>query len=587
MASATVDAGDHDHGHLGLYPRCGVCADTVLRHERVIALFGNPDSTSYFGHTRPFPFPQPGHTITRVYGRLLCRYPDCRRCAASPEFAPIHFDCFEIFKQRCSVGVGNALSRLWILAAWRNPWRAAQPIYFSAPTLDTETLRIVSRFCGLPLLCTLPLELLGMIRQYSEHSLLWRCVSALQLAAHVSATDPEPLLRVPLRELLLWERSGKLERVIESQSPPRTFRLTVDSAGISKVERLPGPPPYAGECTSRSAFIVQDEADIYEVVALLKDGHLRLDLPAGLRELPIWNTPAPPSLTLCKAYPTDLASCRAFHAVEMNSIKGITFFFSMGLLFGIHIHRSEESCAMDTLTRNFSNRRRRTVVWVYLPISKRDRALVLGIREDLRTWTLNILVRMERVGDIIIGPQCKGGVKNRCLAASAPVTIVYGEPKEGRPVRFFGAYCRPPLAQALPTPFRLEKPGRSPIDCDVYFFSWAPLGGVSSTLVFYDEDTGFCRGIIFHYRNGGSRAVGQCRLRVDPVERVVRPDRLCFRVDSCSDRWRKIYTVQVKFKQDAPTNHTDTDIEGWNCRPMEGLIKFWFTSESSFLVVEN
>lgn len=241
---------------------------------------------------------------------------------------------------------------------------------------------------------------------------------------------------------------------------------------------------------------------------------------------------------------------------------------------------------MDTFARNFPNRLRRTVVWIYLPISQHDRALVLGIREALQSRDLNVLVRMELMGDIIIGLQSKGVVKDRCLAASAPFTMIYSEPREGCPVRFFGAYCKPPLDQALPKPFRLEKPGPCPIDDDAYF-SWAPLCDVSSTLVFYDQNTGFCRGIVFRYQKGGSRAVGQCRLQLDPAESVVRPVWLCFRTNFCSSRWnRRVYMVQVKFKQGARTNHTK-DIEGWESRPMKGLVKFRFTPESSFLVVEN
>lgn len=37
-----------------------------------------------------------------------------------------------------------------------------------------------------------------------------------------------------------------------------------------------------------------------------------------------------------------------FHTVEMDEISGITFFFSPGQVSGIHIHRSDESCAIDT-----------------------------------------------------------------------------------------------------------------------------------------------------------------------------------------------------------------------------------------------
>ena len=118
-----------------------------------------------------------------------------------------------------------------------------------------------------------------------------------------------------------------LQRVMTSQSRLSTLRLTVDSSGISKVERLLNRPQYAGECTSRSAFIiVQDDsasgskhntryAPPYYVFPIptaptilfeLQDGCLRLifqDLPS----FQIWNTPAPPSLALCTTYPADAA----------------------------------------------------------------------------------------------------------------------------------------------------------------------------------------------------------------------------------------------------------------------------------------
>ncbi|KAK4102523.1 hypothetical protein N658DRAFT_566091 [Parathielavia hyrcaniae] len=502
MATATEDISDDDGGHLGLHPRCGICADTISRHERVIALFGNHYSTSYRGRTRIFAFAQPGHTITRVNGCLLCRYPDSRRCAASPEFAPIHFDCFEIFRQQCSVSASVAMQRLWIVASWRNPWRGARPVHLTAPMVDKDTLGTISGFCGLPRLCTLPLELLEMIRQYSEHSLLWRCIPALQLADNVSATEPEPLLTVPLQEVHFWERGGK---------------LILDSDGISKVERLPGPPSYTGECTSRTAFIVQDEASVSQVVVRLKDGRLRLERPAGLRTLLIWNTPAPPSLALCKAYPADLPSCHVIHAVEMDAMEGITFFFSGGQLFGIHPHRrSEESCGKDTFDRDFPNRLRRALL----------------------------------AGDVIIGLQPKGEVvKDRYLAASTHLKMLYGEPREGRPALL----------------------------CDVL-----------STLVSYEQDNGYCRGILFRYQNGGSRAVGQCRRLVDPAESVVRPVQLCFRITSSSWRWnRMVCSVRVRFEEGARTNHAEQDSDGWESRPMKGLLKFWFTRESSFLIVEE
>lgn len=143
-------------------------------------------------------------------------------------------------------------------------WSAASPSF--GPAVDKDILRLISGFWGLLRLYTLLLELLEMIWQFSRQLLLWRCILALQLADYMSATKLGLLFTVLLRELLFWECSGKFKRAIGSRSLLLILRLTVDSIGISKVERLPSPPIYTGECTSCSAFIVQDEASISKLV---------------------------------------------------------------------------------------------------------------------------------------------------------------------------------------------------------------------------------------------------------------------------------------------------------------------------------
>ncbi|KAB5540444.1 hypothetical protein GE09DRAFT_1225889 [Coniochaeta sp. 2T2.1] len=305
----------------------------------------------------------------------------------------------------------------------------------------------------------------------------------------MSATKPDPLLTVPLRELVFWERGGEFERLAEGvRSPLPILRITMDCAGISKLERLPKLPTYTGEYTTRFAFVIQDEASIPHVAAQLKDGRLRLNLPNGSRTLPIWNTPAPPSFSLCKAYPARYTSCRILHTVEMDEILGITFFFASGELFGLHIHRSEESCAMDTFARSLTERLQQVVVWIYLPISQRDRILVLGARKILQDpamnavgWTpLNVLVRTALVGDIFVGSQSIRQVRDMCFAASPPVRLVYGEPREGRPVDFFGAHCGPPVNQPLPPPFRLDSRGPCPMDEDSPGFAEASYSATAT-----------------------------------------------------------------------------------------------------------
>ena len=171
-------AADH---HIRFFPQCGICADVILKNERLItrmkpllyslmdflltqfAVFGNQDSTTYDGHTRPFPFSHRVYPSISVNGCLVCRNQICRTCSSSPEYAPIHYDCHEIFRKECAVDATDALCRLWILAAWRNPWRGALPLHLSSERPDRDMIRRVAHLGGFPLLSHLPLELVERV----------------------------------------------------------------------------------------------------------------------------------------------------------------------------------------------------------------------------------------------------------------------------------------------------------------------------------------------------------------------------------------------------------------------------------------
>jgi hypothetical protein len=215
----------------------------------------------------------------------FCCYPDCHCCGSSsppPESVPFHHHCFELFRQGCPTAVPDPLSRLWTLGAWRAPWCRARPAHLlSPPPVHRDILRTLPQTSGLGLLHALPTELLVTIHDYSRHSLLWRYVAVFRLAHDVSTTNPKPLLTFPLQRLSTWERDGipQLMPESESASPLPTMRLTLDPTGISKVERLPGPPPYAGECSRAEAFIMEDAPSISGVTALFK---------VRLRQTTVW-----------------------------------------------------------------------------------------------------------------------------------------------------------------------------------------------------------------------------------------------------------------------------------------------------------
>ena len=287
--------------------------------------------------------------------------------------------------------------------------------------------------------------------------------------------------------------------------------------------------------------------------------------------MPIWNTPAPPELSSRQAFSTNLPAQR-FYVVEPDRIRGLTFFFSEGRLFGIHVHDSTGSCAVSTYER-FTSRRQKGMVWIYVPISEGDNISVLGIRTS--SAGLNILIGTSRVGDVIIGPHTTGSVKDRCLGESAPISLIYAEPGEGGAVPYFGAYCKPSFGLCKPFPLRTSG---NPLGNDSYF-SWAPLEQVSSTLTFHNS-AGYCRGIILYYKNGGSRSVGECRIHIDSAQHIIEPHWLCFRAQMHPAR-RNLHrrTIQVDFRRTLPTGTRDS----WTFKPLKGYMIFWFTSESATL----
>ncbi|KAI0154771.1 hypothetical protein GGR57DRAFT_491786 [Xylariaceae sp. FL1272] len=553
-----------DPNHLGLFPQCGACADLILRHERVVALYGDDASTSFRGITRPFIFPQPGYCMEEVDGFSLCRFPDCHHCAISPEFVPLHWDCVEIFRNRCSLEWPEALQRLWVATAWRTPWRKALPMFFPIDASGSPSLKALCNICEFSQLYELPLELRRIIQSYSQHTLFWRGALVMDLAARISHQNPDSLVTMPLKDVVSWKR-GKRPQVTSSLSSLPLMRIAVDAAGISMIERISA-HPYKGECHNSCVYMVEHEEAISKYRAQFKNGVLRLDLASSPHSPAVWNTPSPPDLQRCQAFKIGrLPHFQRFSAVELDRVRGITFFFSGGLLYGIHVHRSTAPCGSQSLQR-LSNRVRRSMTWCYLPIPDQDRILVLGIR--LSNLRLNILVKMQKAGEVIIGPNLPGAVEDYCLGSNAPITLIYGEPLAGRRLPYFGAYCQPTSRRNQhPKRFQIYKPISYPLGEDAYL-SMAPLG-----------DNRHCKGMVLHYQYGGCRAVGQCRISVDSTTQFMQPSQLYFRNDSVPGN----SAVQIDWQYD-PHIHEEN---GWECKPLEGRLIFWYTRDSSFISIEE
>ena len=131
-------------------------------------------------------------------------------------------------------------------------------------------------------------------------------------------------------------------------------------------------------------------------------------------------------------------------------------------------------------------------------------------------------------------------------------------------------------------------------------YSQASLQAVTSLQVFLgdkspDGKSRRCRGILFRYRGGGERAVGECRHHVDPVETYSNPTGLYIFHHQLDGRISlqippQHYQVQVQV-QTGDSRFTSDDhgsrleADGWKYVPFDSdyILKFSFTNKFSYL----
>lgn len=115
-------------------------------------------------------------------------------------------------------------------------------------------------------------------------------------------------------------------------------------------------------------------------------------------------------------------------------------------------------------------------------------------------------------------------------------------------------------------------------------FSSAQLPDVAHAEVFRRGRGPYCRGILFTYKNGCQRALGDCRLGLDPSQRYREPELLCTAHESKQNpRNGDIsWSVRVHFKVGYPHEH---DTKGWVSYDMARTSDFWVTHAQQYLKV--
>lgn len=197
---------------------------------------------------------------------------------------------------------------------------------------------------------------------------------------------------------------------------------------------------------------------------------------------------------------------------------------------------------------------------------------------------------MQLAGNISIGPWIEEHDTVHVLA-NPPTTLIYGR-AETRKASAIGAFPKATSRdEGTPDFPNISGPDRCPVTFlwSEVNFSSAPLGNVAHAEVFHQEGSPYSRGLRFVYYDGSQRALGDCRMGVDPCETYKTPRTLC--VFSTSD-WethvvRQLWRVQVHFTSE-PLDDDDEEIIDCSFHEMKGTLRFWFDHEQSHIeIAEN
>lgn len=161
------------------------------------------------------------------------------------------------------------------------------------------------------------------------------------------------------------------------------------------------------------------------------------------------------------------------------------------------------------------------------------------------------------------------------MQTMARPTLIYTRTHD-RPLSIVAVTPKPEDSVTPPFP---EVP-RPPLDNA--FSSSAPLENVKHTQVFHHPETGHCLGVILEYLNGGRRALGQCRIGVDPFVQTQEPTSFTYSETSycIQNTRREISRVFMAFfgrevSCSAPSPCC------WERYAMGGIIQMWFTEDQS------
>ncbi|KAH7176155.1 hypothetical protein EDB81DRAFT_32947 [Dactylonectria macrodidyma] len=420
--------------HVRIHSRCGACGFEFNNGDTFYAFVcagNNAGWSAPFTGFGEYEFPCVFANGSVGYPWLFCRSSVCRRCPSSPESSTIHTTCLRLFLSQANTrdtqrqnDKMDLLRRLWLAATWRSPWPGLNPLELE-PHVPYRSDRYPSTILDeLPQLQTLPVELSSKMWEFCKSGLLWRYSAVLDMARELlNSPSPEPGPR-PIARVRSWSRRGEL---IEEDGPgDSVIRLTIDSRGLERIERLAIWPSGSSPGFDDKAFVVEPAKALAGVLVDFQLGLAHLQLPANrATDFYTWDTPFPPLLKHSLFNVPIQYQPSRLRLLKLRGCTGITFFMLFGSTKAIHVHTARRPSAQNTFL-TLTPHLQLSVSWIYVPIDSEilEFGFTLkprqarGIRRDQA-----FLLRLADQEDVLIGAQ---NVLNREYALiKKPTTLIY------------------------------------------------------------------------------------------------------------------------------------------------------------------
>lgn len=282
--------------------------------------------------------------------------------------------------------------------------------------------------------------------------------------------------------------------------------------------------------------------------------------------------------------------------IQTRGCTGITFFIGFNdLIYAVHAHTRGQPSAQGT-AKSLAPGHEGDVIWVYVPMQGgleefgfsqlpdgagytcRPQCFLVSASQQSQEMLSNMeQLSFKVVGNVLVGPFRMR--PRKFVRIKRPLVPIY-QNQEAPPISFLGAYeySRENRLEISAGPRHNPHP---PSSLRHAHFSSASLERVCQVQILHLPGTALCRGLIIQYEDG-QRALGQCRVGLDPAEEWAQPCCICFINTKYDDAvtGRRLQGVRVAISDEVDHGHEEM---GWTCCKMSGVLNFWFTAKEAKL----